>query len=183
MGSVPPVLGGLSACPGEAMKGFTVARTPFTIARHGQHAHLRRRDHGAFTLVEVLIVILILAVLAAIVVPQFTSAAANARDSSLKMDLMRVRTQLQIYQAQHRGSWPTLANFVAQMTQASDATGATAAPGTDGYPYGPYLLAIPVNPLLPSDVVSNGAVGSSGWYYDEATGEFLANDSLATRQY
>jgi type II secretion system protein G len=140
-------------------------------------AKLRAAHERAFTLVEILIVVVILGILAAIVVPQFTSAAATTRENSTKMDLHRMRIQLELYKEQHNGSYPSLANFVEQMTLASNALGVTAPVGTSGYPLGPYITAVPVNPRLPSNSVSDGAIGSSGWYYNEATGELRANDS------
>lgn len=153
-------------------KGFTVQNSYYIIPSKHRSAHER-----AFTLVEVLIVVVILGILAAIVVPQFTSAAATTRENSTKMDLHRMRVQLELYKEQHRGQYPTLAGFVAQMTTSSNADGATAAVGTSGYPFGPYISYMPLNPRLPSDTVSDGPVGSSGWYYNEATGELRANDS------
>ena len=40
-----------------------------------------------FTLVEILIVVIILGILAAIVIPQFTSASSDARNSSVASTL------------------------------------------------------------------------------------------------
>ncbi|MCX5662103.1 MAG: prepilin-type N-terminal cleavage/methylation domain-containing protein [Planctomycetota bacterium] len=140
----------------------------------------RKAPRRAFTLVEILIVVTILGILAAIVVPQFVSANSESRDSAMLMNLSRIRTQLQIYQSQHNGDWPTLANFSAQMTTSSNIQGATAAVGTSGYPLGPYLQTIPINPWIPSNSIATTGVGTSGWYYNEATGDFRPNDSART---
>jgi general secretion pathway protein G len=134
-------------------------------------------------LIEIMVVVVILAILAMIVVPQFTSAAAETRTNSIKMDVHRIRTQLQLYQQQHGGLWPTLAEIEAQLTTASDRDGQTAAPGTDGFDLGPYMREIPKNPNVGENTVGDGAVGSSAWYYDETTGDFRANDSAATRAF
>jgi general secretion pathway protein G len=131
----------------------------------------------AFTLVEVLIVVIVLGILAAVVIPQFTDASTDAKLSALQTNLATIRTQLQLYKLQHDDTWPALATFANQMTLASKADGSTAAPGTAGYPYGPYLLSIPNNPYTGSNTVGDGAADSSAWYYDEDTGEFRANDT------
>jgi general secretion pathway protein G len=141
----------------------------------------QNRVSRAFTLVELLIVVVILGILAAVVVPQFTDASADAKLSALQTNLQTIRGQLQLYKLQHNETWPALATFTNQMTQASKADGTTAAPGTAGYPYGPYLLGgIPNNPFTGSNTVSEGAADSSAWYYDEDTGVFRANDTAHT---
>ncbi|MCU7947719.1 MAG: prepilin-type N-terminal cleavage/methylation domain-containing protein, partial [Candidatus Thiodiazotropha sp. (ex Cardiolucina cf. quadrata)] len=50
-----------------------------------------------FTLVELLIVVIILALLAAIIVPQFASSTEDAKISSLDTSLAVVRTALDLY--------------------------------------------------------------------------------------
>lgn len=162
----------------EARKGETVSNAILTVDRRP-----RRPVARAFTLVELLIVVTILGILAAIVVPQFVSANSESRDSAMLMNLSRIRTQLQIYQSQHNGNWPTLANFANQLTMATNISGATAPVGTAGYPLGPYLQAIPINPWIPSNSVAATGVGTSGWYYNEATGDFRPNDSARTNAF
>jgi general secretion pathway protein G len=134
-----------------------------------------KRSARAFTLVEVLIVVIVLGILAAIVVPQFSTASDDANLSALQSNLQTIRAQLELYKIQHNGSYPTLANFEAQMTARTDVTGAA---GTD---FGPYLLAIPPNPFSGVNTLSTTVppAATLGWYYVQATGEFRANDSAA----
>lgn len=141
------------------------------------------RTPTGFTLVEILIVVVIIAILAAIVVPQFTSAANQTRENSLKMDLFRVRQQIEVYSQQHDGHYPSLTNFSDQLTKPSTADGTTASTSTIGHPFGPYLHQIPVNPFTSGNQLSSDAVGSSDWYYDPSTGAFRANDSTEHRAY
>ena len=126
--------------------------------------------YKGFTLVEILIVVIILGILAAIVVPQFTEASDDAKLSNLTTNLQSVRAQLELYRLQHNGGYPS--SLVTQLT-----TG-TKADGTAGSDFGPYLQQVPANPYI-SDAVKtllvDGAVGS-GWKYTAASGEFLAND-------
>ena len=149
---------------------------------HRPSPTVARRRTG-FTLVEILIVVTILGILAAIVVPQFSTASDTARGSALETTLTRVRQQLQVYASQHDGNFPTLARFEAQLTGSSDVDGATAARGTEGYTLGPYLTEMPVNPHTEASDLGTGAAGTSSWYYDEATGDFRANDSAARRAF
>ncbi len=149
----------------------------------------------AFTLVEILIVVIILGIMAAIVLPEFSNASAKSRASMLADDLRILRTQVMVFKAQHLESppgYPTgdpTANpteplFVAQMTMASKATCETAAPGTAGYRYGPYMSAMPVNPLNGKrtvQMIANGgalpgaADDSHGWIFKPETLQFRAD--------
>jgi prepilin-type N-terminal cleavage/methylation domain-containing protein len=61
-----------------------------------------------FTLVELLIVVVIMAVLAATVIPEFNSSTDNAKTNTSMFNLPTMRAQLQTYQAQHRVNAPTL---------------------------------------------------------------------------
>ena len=134
-----------------------------------------KRGSRGFTLVEVLIVVIVLGILAAIVVPQFSRASDDANLSALKTNLQTIRAQLELYKIQHNGSYPTLAAFTAQLTAGTDITGAA------GTTYGPYLLTIPTNPFSNVSTVTNTTppAATLGWFYDQATGEFRANDSAA----
>jgi len=142
-----------------------------------------RAASRAFTLVEILIVVVILGILAAIVVPQFSNAAESSKETALQQDVHRFREQLELYKHQHNGNLPTLANFIDQITLASNTAGDTAPPGTAGYPHGPYLPGIPRNPFTDTVPIGDGAVGTSAWYYNENTGEIAPNDSADHRTY
>ncbi len=133
----------------------------------------------AFTLVEVLIVVIVLGILAAIVVPQFSSASEDANIAACKTNLQIVRAQLELYKLQHTpNEYPKLSTFSTQLTAG------TKADGTAGTDFGPYLLAIPNNPFTNVNTVTDEAAGDGkGWYYNETTGEFRANDSTAHRAY
>lgn len=149
---------------------------------------IRKHDHSSavavgFTLIEIMVVIVILGILATIVIPHFTTASDESRDAAVRSNLKTVRGQLQLYSAEHNSDFPDLASFEDQMTLASNVDGETAAIGTDGYPFGPYIKLIPLNPFAETRTVTAGEVETSAWYYNEATGDFRANDSAETREY
>ncbi|MDY7009237.1 MAG: prepilin-type N-terminal cleavage/methylation domain-containing protein [Planctomycetota bacterium] len=149
----------------------------------------------AFSLVELLIVVVLLGILAAIVLPKFSNASAVARASMLADTLRLFRTQLPVFEAQHRGvaagypdgdtsATPTEATFVLHMTKASNDSFQTAEPGTPGFDYGPYMRRIPENPINEKNTVkiiaNNEAFpddgdNSYGWIYQPATLLFKAD--------
>ena len=59
-----------------------------------------RQLKRAFTLIEILIVVVILGILAAVVVPQFTNAANDANDAAVRSQQQTLRGQIELYRAQ-----------------------------------------------------------------------------------
>ena len=137
-----------------------------------------RRKQTGFTLVEILIVVVIMGVLATVVIGMFTNTTADAANSSLKDNLRTMRSMVQLYMAEH-GSYPAVATFEAQMTQYSDATGATSATRTSTHIFGPYILRMPNLPVGVnkgrSTVTGMTYAAGFGWGYDATTGQIVAN--------
>ena len=149
----------------------------------------------AFTLVEILIVVIILGILAAIVIPQFTEASNDARESALQSDLQTCRSQLELYKVQHLENYPQAivgndsTKVIAQLTSRTNAAGVV---GTDAanFPFGPYLQQFPGNSFVSDNTkaatLSFGTAdpapgdGTTGWYINTSTGKFSANDSKTT---
>jgi len=146
---------------------------------------LRRRN--AFTLIEVLIVVIIMAVLAATIIPQFSSSTKDAKESSLKFNMHTMRSQIEMYKVHHLGNYPTIQdNSLPQLTSAPNVSGTIGASGTS-FPYGPYIdNELPANPFDNSNKVTAvaaagvkptavvGALG--GWQYDVTTGAIWPNN-------
>lgn len=129
------------------------------------HSYLKSQK--GFTLVELLVVVIILAILAAMVVPQLRSSSQEAKLSALDTDLSTIRSSIEIYYHQHNSSYPgvikqhtddagnTAAHtstenaFLSQLTYCSDINGNTSVTcDTTTFKYGPYLKkGVPKNPL------------------------------------
>ena len=78
-----------------------------------------------FTLVELLIVISILGIIAAIIAPMYSDAGEKARTSALTNDLQKVRTQIEIYKCNHKDFLPAFSgesstDFERRMTSKTD---------------------------------------------------------------
>ena len=148
---------------------------------------MSKNRRSAFTLIEVLIVVIIMAVLAATIIPQFSTSTKDAKMSNLKFNLHALRSQLEMYKEHHLGNYPaaaTTADFKAKMTQKTDQSGTVSTTGA----YGPYVQGgdIPANPFNASttvviqtgDTEPTGPTGSTdGWQYNPAHGWFYPNNS------
>lgn len=127
-----------------------------------------RRNSKAFTLVEILIVVVILGILAAIVVPQFTNATQDAQAGNIRTQLSSLNSQIELYRARNN-AYP---DFSAATVWADLVTAG-------------YLKSEPVNPFNNSSVVAIATAGAAaqGWnwntttnlleasYFDEANGK------------
>ncbi|MGF1635164.1 MAG: type II secretion system protein [Phycisphaerae bacterium] len=146
---------------------------------------IRHRSPKGFTLVEILIVVIILGILAAIVIPQFTNASEDARKSSLTSQLQTLRSQVELYKLQHRDEYPTDDGLVSgawdwdKMIQTTDEDGDTSGTG-----FGPYLQALPVNNLNGNTTMEYIATAGTpaagtGWVID-VDGKIFASGKTDT---
>jgi general secretion pathway protein G len=113
----------------------------------------RYKSRKGFTLVEILIVVIILGILAAIVIPQFTSASQDARRSSLASTVQSVRSQIELYKLQHGDELPDLLTDWKRFTEKTDAAH-NLSPAATVQSYGPYMQSEPSNGLMDSGAVS-----------------------------
>jgi general secretion pathway protein G len=149
---------------------------------------VKMRAKSGFTLVEILIVVVILGILAAIVIPQFTNASTEAKESSLKSDLQMLRSQIELYKIQHNDFLPCQGTqtFEAAMLGYTLADGTTCLATDDGA-VGPYMRKIPSNQFVVAnaDVVTVEAGGTCpqsgtyGWWYNSVDGDIRPNSLLA----
>jgi general secretion pathway protein G len=139
----------------------------------------------AFTLIEVLIVVVIMAVLAATIIPQFSSSTKDAKESQLSFNMHTLRSQIELYKIHHLGSYPAITGSdLPQLTHETNAQGDVNAGASDptSYPYGPYVDGeLPNNPFNDLNTVATGTGaagdGSSGWQYNATTGRIWPNHS------
>ena len=148
-----------------------------------------------FTLVELMIVVAILGIMAAIVIPTFQGNAATAKKSASKSNLMTIRTQFELYKLQHNGYPPGYVNgagapiaTVSLQLIGTTTVAGQASPSTipaDPFLYGPYLKKIPKNSFNNLSTIAyvaeatdfSAAVDgtSSGWLYKKETAEIVIN--------
>ncbi len=143
----------------------------------------RTHRKSGFTLVEILIVVIILGILAAIVIPQFTNASTDARKNSLKSQMQTLRSAIELYKLQHGDQWPTADGT---KTGAWDWDELTGTSSYGGVTYGPYLQQVPVNPLNGDSGVDSVATDPSagdaasgntiGYVFSQATGKIFATN-------
>ena len=139
-------------------------------------------SRSAFTLIEVLIVVVIMAILAATIIPQFTDSTKDSKLSTVKFNLATLRSQVQLYRTHHNGVNPSAT--LAELTTTTDVSGTV---GTGAaFVYGPYLRDLPYNPFNNKKTVTAitqdpptaaQGTGAGGWLYNATTGNVWIDDT------
>lgn len=123
-----------------------------------------------FTLVELVMVVLILGILAAVAVPKVINNADEAAEANLLRTLAVVRDAIEMYATLHGGAFP----------------GADGTEATFKYDLKPHIRRrFPMNQMKGSDAVDVQTTGDPlgfqsgpyGWRYDNQTGQFIANSN------
>jgi general secretion pathway protein G len=129
------------------------------------------RKRSAFSLVELVVVVLIIGILAAVAAPRMFNTAGDARDSGTKASLGVIRDSIELYKAQN-GVYPPAATFAVAVK-----------PFINGaFPKVQTTLVPTANQN--STVVANTGnpiatpAGTAGWAYNETTGEFVINSAV-----
>ena len=130
---------------------------------------------AAFTLVDLVVVVLILGLLAGVAAPKFLNTSKTATESGLKQTLTILRDAIELYTAENGGTLPPCVNSGTSLQTA----------------LAPYIRGqFPLNPIAPnnddveatttSPVVAT-ASAIHGWKYNTNTGEIICNsDSLSS---
>ena len=148
---------------------------------------MRNRVRKAFTLVEILIVVVILGILAAIVIPQFTNASEEAQGGNVKSQLQTIRSQIELFRVRNNGQSPVIAGAQdASFADFLNGRGTTTTTNSYGLEQDPYMRTAATNPRTNTNIVIDDADpitaanqyvqnGDTAWFYDPASGRFAAN--------
>jgi prepilin-type N-terminal cleavage/methylation domain-containing protein len=134
-----------------------------------------------FTLVEILIVVVIMAVLAAVVIPQFSSSTEDAKRSTGEFNVSTLRSIIQAYKGQHRDANPAFDATAKSLTVLLNKTKSDGTVDNTNGTYGPYLVEFPDNPytgIRDVKVITNNPAKASdvtagqngGWLYNATVG-------------
>lgn len=164
--------------------------------------NVTRTGTRGFSLVELVIVIVILGIIAAVAIPRITSGSRNAGESALRANLASVRNAIDWYYGEHNSVFPGVNAaggafgvassedaFTNQLIRYTKADGTVSDSVDTAFPYGPYLRgsfpALPVGTNSGNSsvklvgtagpIVDGDTDATAGWIFNTTTGEFKAN--------
>ncbi len=145
-------------------------------------SHIRARR--GFSLIELVIVVVILGIIGAIAIPRMSRGAAGAADSAVMADLAALRNAIEMYRAEHNGTYPDETTVANQLTMYSDILGDTQAASDATHIYGPYLHSIPKQKAGAQKgknaISATDGAATAGWIYQNSDHRIYANCAAGT---
>lgn len=139
---------------------------------------LTMKRKSAFTLVELLIVIIVIAILAAIAIPKFANSGTRSREAALKGNLKLLRNAIELFR-NDTGAFPSALTDLAVTTAPTtgkDSAGSNKTIVAADYK-GPYLQSVDNDPVSGSAYTYSTTSPNVGKVTSSATGN--ASDGTA----
>ena len=131
-------------------------------------------NQKGFTLIELVMIIVILGILAAVAIPKYQDLSSEAKEAAARSSLGSLRSGITIYYANQAvttgtASWPSMANI-----------GTSGVVMAQAVPPNPYQLDANAPDSIVTGVTKGTIVGiRGGWAYLSTTGEIWPNTNVS----
>jgi len=134
---------------------------------------------SGFTIVELLIVVVVIAILAAISIVAYSSIQQRARDSQRMSDIKTLAKALELYHADH-GVYPLTTGWCTQISNPSRNSGYSATFQAAIAEYLPYIPFDPLYAVTNQDYMYRNVDGQRYYLYAELEGSDRADDGITS---
>jgi type IV pilus assembly protein PilA len=138
--------------------------------------HMKKLGQRGFTLIELMIVVAIIGILAAVAIPKFAEMLRKSKEGATKGGLTNLKSALTIYISDNEGATPNLWNGTAVDMSALCPKYMEAAPTVKLGTYHQDTNAVARSIVVPGDflvstrTVTNATTDLGGWMYTSQTG-------------
>jgi prepilin-type N-terminal cleavage/methylation domain-containing protein len=134
------------------------------------------KKQKGFTLIELMIVVAIIGILAAVAIPKFASMLEKAREGATKGNIGAIKSAISIYYGDNQGAWPTILTDT-YFAKYMDKVPAVKVIGTNAVKLSGTNNSISYVTESP-DVAIGSASTNDGWKFNYTTGNVWVNSSL-----
>lgn len=125
-------------------------------------------SRSAFTLVEMVVVVLIIGILAAVAAPKMFDTATKARESGTRQSLLVIRDAVELYRSEN-GSYPGAVNLKTELANFLKGPFPSVQIGANRNDE--------VGEATGSGPITTVVTGGAGWAYNATTGDVVVNDA------
>lgn len=136
---------------------------------------LRKSPQG-FTLIELMIVVAIIGILAAIALPRFAQMLEKSHEGQTKGNLNSIHSAASIYYGDQKGVWPTTLSTFSGYAFSQYLDNVNGVKVTGAFVSGASSPAGTV--VTMTSMASVPTASGTGWLYDSTNGEFYVNSTV-----
>jgi len=152
------------------------------LPKNEEEVVMFRLKSKGFTLIELMIVVAIIGILAAIAIPKFAQMLEKSKEGATKGNLGSMKSAASIYYGDTEGTWPSTLNSVTiySFSKYLDQVPLVKTTGTFDANTGTGVAAVKPTGNTVAYTAMAGAPGirSTGWLYDSSFGNIYVNSTL-----